>query len=270
MSSTADPGFFGKLPGLGDFVSRRLSREFIDRWDGWLQQAIAVSRDQLGEAWLDNYLISPVWRYVLSRGVCNDMPWAGILMPSVDRVGRYFPLTIATAMPRECNPFQVARDVNPWFRNAENLALATLELDNTDIEVFSEQVSGLGPACQEYSAGSPPGRDIEECKSWHVHLSSVDDLGSAYSEIAANLMKSHYGTYSLWWSAGSEQVDPGLLVCPGLPPIDGFSALLSGDWSDYGWLSWATAGLAGSAQPDSTPDEDQLSTTGVESGEDSK
>ena len=42
------PGFYGKIPLLGDFVSRRLPRHFIEPWDSWLQSAFAASREQLG------------------------------------------------------------------------------------------------------------------------------------------------------------------------------------------------------------------------------
>jgi hypothetical protein len=35
----APAGWYGKLACLGDFASRRLSREFIERWDGWRRRA---------------------------------------------------------------------------------------------------------------------------------------------------------------------------------------------------------------------------------------
>ena len=49
--------------------------------------------------WLDGYLASPSWRFLLMPGVMDGQPWAGVLMPSVDRVGRYYPLTIARPLP---------------------------------------------------------------------------------------------------------------------------------------------------------------------------
>lgn len=96
---SARPGFYGKLPALGDFVSRRLPRQFIEPWDQWLQSAIAASREQLGSDWLDVYLTSPIWRFGLGAGVCGTGAWAGVLMPSVDKVGRYYPLTLAVPVP---------------------------------------------------------------------------------------------------------------------------------------------------------------------------
>ena len=88
-------GWYGKLPCLGDFASRRLDAEFITPWDAWLQRCIATSRQQLGEQWLDIYLTSPMWRFILAPGICGERACAGVLLPSVDKVGRYFPLTFA-------------------------------------------------------------------------------------------------------------------------------------------------------------------------------
>ena len=102
------PGFYGKLPELGDFVNRRLPQNFIDPWDSWLQQAIATSRDQLGGNWLNNYLTSPIWRFAVSSGVVGESPWCGLLMPSVDRVGRYFPLTLACVLDEDINLVSIA------------------------------------------------------------------------------------------------------------------------------------------------------------------
>jgi type VI secretion system protein ImpM len=88
------PGWFGKLPNLGDFASRRLPPTFIGPWDEWLQHGLAAAREALGPRWLDVYLVAPVRRFCIAADVIDAHPWTGILMPSVDRVGRHFPLTL--------------------------------------------------------------------------------------------------------------------------------------------------------------------------------
>ena len=110
-------GFFGKIPSHGDFVTRNLPRDFLDGWDAWLQRAIAQSKSELGDAWLDTYLTSPIWRFVLVPGVCGEKGWAGILMTSVDKVGRYFPLTIASSLHEDAHPFQIVEEADDWFNN---------------------------------------------------------------------------------------------------------------------------------------------------------
>src|SRR5438105_12091900 len=92
------PGWYGKIPSLGDFASRRLPQPFISAWDAWLQHAMAASRADLGQRWLDVYLLSPIWRFALFPDVVGQMGWAGLLMPSVDKVGRHFPLTLAAPL----------------------------------------------------------------------------------------------------------------------------------------------------------------------------
>ncbi len=113
-SSQAIPGWYGKLPHLGDFASRRLPGEFIRTWDVWLQEVLQATRASLGEAWLDCYLTMPIWRFVLLPGLVGPSGWAGVLMPSVDRVGRQFPLTLAVALP-SAKPIKDGMVVNPQF-----------------------------------------------------------------------------------------------------------------------------------------------------------
>ena len=135
MENLSIPGFYGKLPVLGDFVSRRLSREFINPWDKWLQSAMAASQQQLAEHWLKAYLSSPVWRFALSPGLCGNAGWLGVLMPSVDRVGRYFPLTLALPVSTDINLSDVFIANNAWFTEVESIALTALE-DNLDLNGF--------------------------------------------------------------------------------------------------------------------------------------
>src|ERR1700712_4294952 len=94
-------GFYGKLASRGDFVSLGLPQSFIQPWDTWLAAGLHVSQQQLGEDWLDAYLVSPLWRFVLAAGVCGPEAVVGVLMPSIDRVGRYFPLTVAQTLEPE-------------------------------------------------------------------------------------------------------------------------------------------------------------------------
>ncbi len=100
----APAGWYGKLPILGDFTRRHLPPAFIDPWDDWLQAGIAGSRAALGGAWLDHYLTAHVWHFVLMPGVLGPPAWAGVCRPSVDRVGRYFPFTLAAPLAPGSTP----------------------------------------------------------------------------------------------------------------------------------------------------------------------
>ena len=114
-------GFFGKVPSHGDFVTRRLPVAFTEPWDAWLQAGMADSRAKLGDDWLPIYLNSPIWRFALGAGVCGPQAWCGVMMPSVDRVGRYFPFTIA------CEVDGTGMPAPAWYAALEDLALSALQ-----------------------------------------------------------------------------------------------------------------------------------------------
>ena len=99
MSGIVVPASIGKLPARGDFVRAGLPRDFTDPWDDWLQSVMAGSRALMGEAWLPAFLEAPVWRFTLPPGMCGEQAVLGLMLPSVDKAGRYFPLTFAALQP---------------------------------------------------------------------------------------------------------------------------------------------------------------------------
>lgn len=223
------PGYFGKLPARGDFMTRNLPRSFREPWDHWLQAAMTASRQQLGEAWLEHYLVSPVWRFTLSPGVCGETAYAGVLMPSVDRVGRYFPLTIAAPVPQEANLLELAG--NEWFERVEQEALAGLD-ERLDLEEFDERVKALGlPG----DAGHLSPAELATSLAWHCPLPGLAALNRIGPELAGHFLRWRFGAFSLWWSHGAEHIAPCLLICQALPPAEGFAALLAGGWAQWGW-----------------------------------
>ena len=231
--TTDSPGFFGKLPSHGDFVTRRLPAEFTSPWDQWLQGSLAASRAELGEGWLGHYLTSPLWRFVLSPGIAGQRAWAGVLMPSVDRVGRYFPLTLACPLPPGLSAPAVLAAAD-WFAAAESLALSALT-DPFSLETFDGRVEALGiPPVGVPAAAAPPdarGRP----NAWHLGGPAALQPADAAAILLDQALGVCFLAYSLWWTRGSDQVGPSLLGCQGLPPAEGFGALLDGDWQGRGW-----------------------------------
>src|SRR5581483_9227204 len=133
-------GFYGKLPSHGDFVSRSVASGFVDRWDAWLQAGVAQSRSDLGDGWLDLFLTSPVWRFALQAGVVAGGAFAGILLPSVDRVGRYFPLTIVSELPTHTHPHIVSVAAAAWFDWVEAVARRALEEEVLDLDALLQDL----------------------------------------------------------------------------------------------------------------------------------
>ncbi|NNG05392.1 MAG: type VI secretion system-associated protein TagF, partial [Inquilinus sp.] len=207
------PGLHGKVPSKGDFLTRRLPRGFVEPWDQWLQSAINCSKEQLEGDWLPTYLTSPLWRFVLSPGLCGPDAVAGVLMPSVDRGGRYFPFTVAGALPGCTNPAAVPVNGEAWFKRAEAMALTALE-DDFDLERFdSDLAASAGPAYPRHSDGGG-------LPALHGLRVGLDDRASAahgFTGLVDRHLQSFYPQYSLWWSAGSDSVEPSLIACNGLP-----------------------------------------------------
>lgn len=207
----ASVGFYGKLPIIGDFVSRRLPNDFIKPWDNWLQSAIATSKEQLGAQWLDSYLTSPIWRFLLSAGVCGDKAVAGIMMPSVDRAGRYFPLTIAVLMEQSSTLPLLFTSSNVWFEQLEDIALSGLN-DDLDINTFAQLLQSVP--------------DIVATNGKNYTYSSLDKSGQLTDCSREELLASFASGRSLWTSDDEEQSQANIIVCSGLPPIASFANFL--------------------------------------------
>jgi len=127
-------GFYGKLPARGDFVRFGLPRDFTDPWDSWLQSVIAGSQAQMGERWLPAFLESPVWRFALPAGLCGSSPVLGLMLPSVDRAGRYFPLSFAALAPVGDDAPEMP-EAAAWLDRCEAAGRTALEHDATPEQI---------------------------------------------------------------------------------------------------------------------------------------
>lgn len=200
-----------------------------------MQEAIANGREQLGDFWLENYLTSPLWRFALSPGICGELGWAGIMMPSVDRVGRYYPFTLAAKLDPKFNLFLFMEESETWFAQMENLALSCLE-DNFQMETLEQQLLALGTPSAEREERTQTERPATPLSNaWHAHLEEQSSLRALYPLFMPHLMKKLLFAYSIWWTQGSERISPSLLICQGLPQIKGASALIDGAWDQHGW-----------------------------------
>ena len=72
------------------------------------------------DAWLSLYLVAPVRRFWLAPGLLAGCGWLGVLMPSVDSVGRHFPFTMAVPLPPghddvlDALPWEYAYGLGGW------------------------------------------------------------------------------------------------------------------------------------------------------------
>ena len=217
MENESAPGFYGKLTSHGDFVARRLPSSFVAVWDAWLQACMLGSREQLGSGWLEAYLGAPLWRFALAPGVCDGQAWAGVLSPSVDRVGRHFPLALASATSGALALQHWMGEGAGWFEQLEELALSTLDA-NFDFERFEAALAAVDGLASESVQGT-----AGPC-GWHMVLPGVGQAGSAAGAVASVAL---FGQ-SVWWTDGSDKVEPCVRLCRGLPTPQAFAAMLCG------------------------------------------
>ena len=223
-------GFFGKVPSRGDFVGRGLDDTFRTSFDTWLQRSIAASRRQLGDAWLPAYLNTPIWRFVLGPDLCGPEPSAGVMIPSVDRVGRYFPLILAAQLPGCASPGTLFHSARTWFDAAEHLVLTALD-DDFNFDAFDTAVARIGLPPYPRPGTRLPGA----ASAIRLDLNDGGDMSQTYAHILDRVLMDSNVEFSLWWTVGSEKVRASVLLGTGLPPPANFSAFLDGNWSEWGW-----------------------------------
>ena len=231
MQAEEVTGWYGKLPSLGDFASRRLAPAFVEPWDHWLARGLAAWREQAPDGWLEGYLASPSWRFVLMPGVLAGAPadgtaaWAGVLMPSVDRVGRYFPLTLARPLPALPVDAAQLNELLGWLQRLDDLALDALH-DDWSVDRLEAELGRLGswlPAPPKSDAARLPDRWAESARLDVRPRRGVAELLAA-SALDALLRGLH--AKALWLSDDSEG-RPILRLTAGLPDGAEFPALIS-------------------------------------------
>ncbi|EAR22503.1 type VI secretion system-associated protein TagF [Nitrococcus mobilis] len=252
-------GFYGKLPSHGDFVRRRVPHEFLTVWDAWLQRVLHASRQRLNDQWLATYLTSPIWRFAIDPPVCGRLAYTGILMPSVDAIGRYFPLSFVMPLPVGMSLPNLAVENADWFAQMERLALSVLEQDvEFRLDDFDRQVAALG---REFMPRTllqdewqpPPGRGEPLC----FDIGGMSEMPFSMLSVLHGQLSRERGGYSLWWSEGSERIGPCWFIYSGLPDGERFVAALDGAWGQHDWrrqkIRWNNLASVPEASPSLQP-----------------
>jgi type VI secretion system protein ImpM len=191
-------GAFGKMPGMGDFLRLDLPAGFTRAWDAWLQAGLISARDRLGERWNACYLSAPIWRFSLPPGVAGAEAISGVTMPSVDRVGRQYPLTLAA--PCGAGPTALRHFANDAFFTAlEDIALTALE-EELSRDALAALLEGCAPANPDAPA---------ETAATYAGACPPEAV------LAARWLRERHGETCVWTAAVAG--DHRLFLSPGLP-----------------------------------------------------
>lgn len=197
-------GVFGKMPALGDFLRMDLAPSFVDPWDRWLQDGLRTARMALGERWQDCYLSAPIWRFSLSPGLAGAAAVLGVMMMSVDRVGRQFPLTLASPLPDGQGAAEAHMAAAETFALLDALALDALEDGMTRDELAARLARMPLPATSAPDLRRAPGGMVVQ-----------GEAGSLTSGLAAAQISAGFRKPSFWSTELDSRVR--MMVCEGLP-----------------------------------------------------
>lgn len=229
-------GYYGKIPSKGDFVTQTLPKSFTDPWDAWLRQVLAYSKSELGDQWMEYYLTSPLYHFVLSSGICGNQSWLGVMIPSVDNVGRFFPMTICKSFSETSNSLDLIEKNNEWLAKAEKLLLSCLDED-FNLSNFESELLKLKENEDSDSTITLKRFTMNRFQdsAWNFPIHKKESLGAVYPELINSMLNTFYSTYSVWHTAGSDIVTSGFVISEGLPSHKSMTAFMDGQWGKRGW-----------------------------------
>ena len=204
---TAGFGAFGKMPTVGDFFRLSPPAGFVRIWDPWIQSVMTAGQGAYGPHFDQHYMSAPIWRFTIPSGVAGAQKLTGVLMPSVDRVGRRFPLTLVSALP---TPGPVACDHlsdTELFERLEDIALDCLE-DNMNQERLARLLETVQVPDMRAVA---PLRANDEC----IVLTGVGEVSRLPLAVAGGLLEQQGPDLSVWSAVLDGK--PRMLACKGLP-----------------------------------------------------
>ena len=230
------PGWYGKIPATGDFITRRLPPAFSEPWDRWLQQVMDGSRERLGAHWRESYLSMPAWRFLLSPGMVTPNAWAGLMLPSVDAAGRHFPLTVAAALPPAClNLPATLHAAQAWYDSLEEIACSALA-PKASVAAIDASFAGQ-PFRREWLHQVQASVDATvPFRSTHAQMLAVPP--AQIGMIAAQLAE----PCAVWLCGASENFERRALLCEQLPSAEQYCGMMDGRWQEHGWSQRDLAG----------------------------
>jgi type VI secretion system protein ImpM len=222
-------GLYGKLPMKRDFISVSTPQAFLERWEPWIQGGIAASRIILGAQWQDIFLRAPIWRFWLGAEICGR-PAIGSFMPSVDGVGRFFPLTaLACGEAGSAFPTPQSDPQTAWFTEVETMLLEALDEDAAYDRIL-EKLHGLpSPAVTRAPGPDPAVRNLFSATL--VTAGPADSPGAAFASLLAEEERRRQAAGCFFWTIGGEDFPPAALFCTGLPDPNVLASFLSGRFS---------------------------------------
>lgn len=202
-------GFYGKLPGAGDFVRRRLPSDFVDGWDLHFQRAVETGRREMGQQWTTAWRQGSAWRFVLPPQACGNSAWCGLTGPAVDRLGRAFPMVLAAPCAGDVTRILANQ---AWFDALECVYWGA-QHEAVSVETFDSRVTALPcPLGGAIDLSALWNRLPWDDGQWQLEKPGTTATSLILVE-AWRQLGMRPGPWGLWWTEGAAR----LLATRGLP-----------------------------------------------------
>ncbi len=229
-------GLFGKLPAKRDFIAVSAPRAFLRLWEPWLEKGLTEARAHVAQDdFAAAYNSAPIWRFWLGPALCGKA-FAGAFMPSVDALGRMFPLTLIGASANAAPP-----DVDPreeWFAAVEALLLDALD-PNASLEALIKWLDELGcdfasahrSALERFQAKQAPlrAKTISEGDDIATRAGAAEDgaLGMMFKAMRGEQPGCPPEAATFWWTIGGGECPPLAMMHQSMPAPATFADMLS-------------------------------------------
>jgi type VI secretion system protein ImpM len=219
-------GLFGKLPAKRDFIALYTPRAFLNAWEAWMQAGMSASREMLAGSWKDAFLTAPIWRFWLGADVCGSTV-LGAFMPSLDGLGRYYPLTLfACADDGTAIPPPDIDSHDDWFAAGEELLLSALG-QHAAFETLSSGLDSLKPPAVAVTRSSGEGT-----RAPIDGIAAGEANGRCFPDLFASLRAANAAAVSsaatFWWTIGGREFPSQALCCRRMPDPFLFASMLTG------------------------------------------
>lgn len=184
---------FGKLPSVGDFVSRRMPYALQQFWDQWFGAGMEALKARNPASGWGLWGATPHWAFLLPAQPAVPFAQFGLWSPSCDRVGRNFPLLLTASLAGPSREELLPRAgaiALAWSSVIANALAARQALDPLDANLIAATENELAqaPVASDLNTTLPRGVSPKTLP-WPDLVNTFDDHGSE----------------SFWWSEPAAQ-----------------------------------------------------------------
>jgi type VI secretion system protein ImpM len=229
-------GWYGKIPAAGDFVTKRLPRELAVAWDQWMQAGMLEVRDAAPDDWSERYRLSPLWNALVPAGPFPSFACLAVIAPSVDRVGRAFPLCIILPMPPQALSQESLRRKKPLFGAMADAAYRAvndhLPPDRID-DLLARIPAGVADASDDAADGASDIAEVLGPAASDLTTTMPFDAGMVLPWPDLEQLFEPRGQVSYWWTSRLGGKPLRGLTFSGRPDAWLFKTLFGGDFGRH-------------------------------------